>query len=100
MSVGGSIVEALLWGRGVSTTWRRATVVRAGQVHELTADADPGRARSPPAGVAARARPRGHPLGPGGHRPPSSWGPRWSTTQIAYLTSDAPADSPWVSSYG
>ncbi|MCM3523281.1 hypothetical protein M3677_16860, partial [Curtobacterium sp. P97] len=44
VSVGGSVVEALLWGRGVSATWRRATVVRAGVVHELTADTDPGRA--------------------------------------------------------
>ena len=28
VSVGGSIVEALLWGRGLSETWRRATLVR------------------------------------------------------------------------
>ena len=27
VSVGGSIVEALLWGRAPSATWRRATVV-------------------------------------------------------------------------
>ena len=27
VSVGGSIVEALLWGRALSATWRRATVV-------------------------------------------------------------------------
>ena len=42
VSVGGSIVEALLWGRGLPPTWRRATLVRDGAVHELTADADPG----------------------------------------------------------
>ncbi|WP_092803269.1 class I SAM-dependent methyltransferase [Klenkia marina] len=99
VSVGGSIVEALLWGRGVSTTWRRATVVRAGAVHELCADADPGRAP-----VAA---PRGwlHEPDPAVIRSglvatvADQLGATLVDGQIAYLTSDAPADSPWVTSY-
>jgi len=99
VSVGGSIVEALLWGRGLSTTWRRATVVRSGVVHELTADADPGRAP-----VAA---PRGwlHEPDPAVIRSglvavvAAGLGATLVDPQIAYLTSDAPADSPWVSSY-
>jgi SAM-dependent methyltransferase len=99
VSVGGSIVEALLWGRGLSATWRRATVVRAGTVHELTADADPGRAP-----VAA---PRGwlHEPDPAVIRSglvatvAAQLGATLVDEQIAYLTSDAPADSPWVSSY-
>lgn len=99
VSVGGSIVEASLWGRGVSSTWRRATVVRAGAVHELTADADPGRAP-----VAA---PRGwlHEPDPTVIRSglvavvAQQLGATLVDEQIAYLTSDAPVDSPWVSSY-
>ncbi|SDG06613.1 class I SAM-dependent methyltransferase [Klenkia brasiliensis] len=99
VSAGGSIVEALLWGRGVSATWRRATVVRAGAVHELTADADPGRAP-----VAA---PRGwlHEPDPAVIRSglvatvAAQLGATLVDEQIAYLTSDAPVDSPWVSSY-
>ena len=59
VSVGGSIVEALLWGRGLSTTWRRATLVGRDGVHELTADADPGLAPDRTgARLAARARSR------------------------------------------
>lgn len=99
VSVGGSIVEALLWGRGLSSTWRRATVVRSGQVHELAVDADPGRAP-----VAA---PRGwlHEPDPAVIRSglvatvAEQLGATLVDGQIAYLTSDAPADSPWVSSY-
>ena len=98
VSVGGSIVEALLWGRGLSATWRRATVVRNG-VHELTADADPGLA---PAGPV-----RGwlHEPDPAVIRSglvacvAAELDATLVDPTIAYLTSDAPADSPWVSSY-
>ena len=99
VSVGGSIVEALLWGRGLTETWRRATLVRDGEVRELTADADPGPA----------------PVGPVRgwlHEPDpalirsglmslvaADLGATLVDPTIAYLTSDAAADSPWVSSY-
>ncbi|WP_231486724.1 class I SAM-dependent methyltransferase [Candidatus Blastococcus massiliensis] len=99
VSVGGSIVEALLWGPALSTTWRRATVVRDGEVHEVTADADPGHA----------------PVGPVRgwlHEPDpalirsglvslvaADLGASLVDPTIAYLSSDAAADSPWVSSY-
>jgi SAM-dependent methyltransferase len=100
VSTGGSIVEALLWGRGPSSTWRRATVVgRDGAVAELTADADPGTA---PAG----------PVRGWLHEPDPAVirsglvalvGEQLDATlvdpTIAYLTGDSPADSPWVSSY-
>jgi len=99
VSVGGSIVEALLWGPAVASTWRRATLLRDGAVHELTADADPGHA----------------PVGPVRgwlHEPDpalirsglmslvaAELGATLVDGTIAYLTSDAPADSPWVSSH-
>jgi hypothetical protein len=99
VSAGGSIVEALLWGRGVSTTWRRATLVRDGAVHEVSADDDPGPA----------------PLGPVRgwlHEPDPALirsglmslvaaddGSTLIDPTIAYLTSDAQTSSPWVSSY-
>ena len=99
VSVGGSIVEALLWGRGPTETWRRATLVRDGEVLELTAAADPGPA----------------PVGPVRgwlHEPDpalirsglmsivaADLGATLIDPTIAYLTSDAAADSPWVSSY-
>jgi SAM-dependent methyltransferase len=99
VSVGGSIVEALLWGRGVSTSWRRATLVRNGAVHEVSAGDDPGPA----------------PVGPVRgwlHEPDPALirsglmslvaaqeGASLVDPTIAYLTSDGPADSPWVSSY-
>jgi hypothetical protein len=99
VSVGGSIVEALLWGRGVSTSWRRATLVRNGAVHEVSAGDDPGPA----------------PVGPVRgwlHEPDpalirsglmslvaAEQGASLVDPTIAYLTSDGPADSPWVSSY-
>jgi hypothetical protein len=99
VSVGGSIVEALLWGHGPSETWRRATLVRDGAVAELTADADPG-----PADVA--------PVQGWLHEPDpavirsglvslvaADLGGTLVDPTIAYLTSDGPADSPWVSSY-
>jgi SAM-dependent methyltransferase len=99
VSVGGSIVEALLWGPAVSSAWRRATLVRDGAVLELAADHDPGPA----------------PVGPVRgwlHEPDpalirsglmslvaADLGATLVDPTIAYLTSDAPADSPWVSSY-
>ena len=99
VSVGGSIVEALLWGRGLTETWRRATLVRESEVLELTAAADPGPA----------------PVGPVRgwlHEPDpalirsglmslvaADLGATLVDPTIAYLTSDAPADSRWVSSY-
>ena len=101
VSVGGSIVEALLWGRGalahLAAGHRRP---RPGRCTSSTADADPGRA---PVGRGARR-------GCTSPTPPSS-GRGWSRCvaadlgatlvdpTIAYLTSDARADSPWVSSY-
>jgi SAM-dependent methyltransferase len=99
VSVGGSIVEALLWGRGLTKTWRRATLVRGSLVLEVTADGDPGPA----------------PVGPVRgwlHEPDpalirsglmslvaADLGATLIDPTIAYLTSEAPADSPWVSSY-
>jgi len=100
VSVGGSIVEALLWGRDRSTVWRRATVVRPdGRVHELTAPADPGRAPSGPvqgwlhepdpavirSGLVATVA--------------GELGATLVDPQIAYLTSAAAGASPWVTSY-
>jgi len=100
VSVGGSIVEALLWGRAPSSTWRRATVVgRDGAVAELTADTDPG-----PAPVAP-VRSWLHEPDPAVIRSGlvSLVAGRLDGTlvdpTIAYLTSDAAVDSPWVSSY-
>jgi hypothetical protein len=99
VSVGGSIVEALLWGRAVSTTWRRATLVRDGGVHEVTADADPGPAPTGPV--------RGwlHEPDPALIRSglmslvAADLGANLIDPTIAYLTSDAVAQTPWVSSY-
>jgi SAM-dependent methyltransferase len=99
VSVGGSIVEALLWGRGLSETWRRATLVRGGTVLELTADADPG--------IAPVAPVRGwlHEPDPAVIRSglvatvAADLGATLIDPTIAYLTSEARADSPWVSSY-
>lgn len=100
VSLGGSIVEALLWGRAPSRTWRRATVVgRDGVLHELTADTDPGDAEPGPvrgwlhepdpavirSGLIALAA--------------AELDATLIDPTIAYLTSDAAADSPWVSSY-
>jgi SAM-dependent methyltransferase len=99
VSVGGSIVEALLWGRGPSTTWRRATLVRNGTVLELSADADPGPA---PAG---RVRGWLHEPDPALIRSglmslvAADLDATLVDPTIAYLTSDAPTQSPWVSSY-
>jgi hypothetical protein len=99
VSVGGSIVEALLWGRGISAAWRRATVIRDGVLSELTADADPG-----PADVAA-VRGWLHEPDPAVIRSglvslvAADLGATLVDPTIAYLTSDAATDSPWVSSY-
>ena len=99
VSAGGSIVEAVLWGRGVSEHWRRATLVRGGSVLELTADADPG--------FAPTGRVRGwlHEPDPALIRSgllslvAADLGATLIDPTIAYLSSDAPADSPWLSSY-
>jgi hypothetical protein len=66
-------------GRGVSSTWRRASLVRDGEVLELTADADPG-----PRAVRTGARRLLEPIPRSSGRawchwsPPTS-APRWST---------------------
>ena len=84
---------------GSPTTWRRATLVHAGQVHEITATEDPG-----PAPVAA-VRGWLHEPDPALIRSglmslvAADLGATLVDPTIAYLTSDAPADSPWVSSY-
>jgi SAM-dependent methyltransferase len=99
VSVGGSIVEALLWGTGIAETWRRATLVHGGSVLELTADTDPGLAPSGPV--------RGwlHEPDPAVIRSglvatvAADLDATSIDPTIAYLSSDARADSPWVSSY-
>jgi hypothetical protein len=99
VSAGGSIVEALLWGRGRSTAWRRASLVRGDELLELTADADPGPA---PAGPV-----RGwlHEPDPAVIRSglvslvAAELDATLVDPTIAYLTSDVDAASPWVSSY-
>jgi SAM-dependent methyltransferase len=97
VSAGGSIVEALLWGRGLSTTWRRATLVRDGGVHEVTADDDPGPAPvGPVRGWLHEPDPA---LIRSGLMSLAADGATLVDPTIAYLTSDAPADSPWLSSY-
>jgi hypothetical protein len=97
VSVGGSIVEALLWGRGVSTTWRRATLVRDGAVHEVTADVDPGPAPvGPVRGWLHEPDPA---LIRSGLMSLVAAGATLIDPTIAYLTSDGPANSAWLSSY-
>jgi hypothetical protein len=99
VSVRGSIVEALLWGRGVSAAWRRATVVRDGAVHELTAGADPGPADAGPV--------RGwlHEPDPAVIRSglvslvAADLGATLVDRTIAYLTSGDRAAGPWVTSH-
>jgi SAM-dependent methyltransferase len=99
VSTGGSIVEALLWGTGVSATWRRATLVHDGGFLELTADEDPGQAPVGPV--------RGwlHEPDPAVIRSglvalvAAELGATLVDPTIAYLTSDACAGSPWVRSY-
>jgi hypothetical protein len=99
VSAGGSIVEALLWGTAVSGTWRRATLVHDGTVHELTAAEDPGRAPTGPV--------RGwlHEPDPALIRSgliavvAADLGATLVDPTIAYLSSDGPADSVWLTSY-
>jgi hypothetical protein len=100
VSVGGSIVEALLWNPALSTTWRRATLAGPdGVLAELTADADPGPA---PAGPVQAFL---HEPDPAVIRSglvslvAAQLGATLVDPTIAYLTSAAPAGSPWVSSY-
>lgn len=97
VSAGGSIVEAVLWGRGVSTAWRRATLVRGDDVLELTADADPGPAPTGP------IRDWLHEPDPAlirsGLLSLVAEGATLIDPTIAYLSSDGPAASPWLSSY-
>jgi SAM-dependent methyltransferase len=97
VSVGGSIVEALLWGRGVSTAWRRATLVRDGAVLEVTADDDPGPA--PVAPVRGWLHEPDPALIRSGLMSLVAEGATLVDPSIAYLTSDAPAATPWLSSY-
>ena len=97
VSVGGSIVEALLWGRGMSTTWRRATLVRDGAVAEVSADEDPGPAPvGPVRGWLHEPDPA---LIRSGLMSLVAAGATLVDPTIAYLTSDAPAESPWLSSH-
>jgi hypothetical protein len=99
VSVDGSIVEALLWGPALARAWRRATVVRRGTVHELVADEDPGLAPVGP------VRGRLHEPDPAVIRSglvaavAADLGATLVDPTIAYLTSDAPAEGPWVTSY-
>ncbi len=97
VSVGGSIVEALLWGRGLSTAWRRATLVRDGAVSEVSADGDPGPA--PVGAVRGWLHEPDPALIRSGLMSLVADGATLVDPTIAYLTSDAPADSPWLSSY-
>ncbi|SOD94007.1 class I SAM-dependent methyltransferase [Blastococcus haudaquaticus] len=97
VSVGGSIVEALLWGRGISTAWRRATLVRDGAVSEVSADDDPGPAAvGPVRGWLHEPDPA---LIRSGLMSLVADGATLVDPTIAYLTSDGPAASPWLSSY-
>jgi hypothetical protein len=99
VSVGGTIVEALLWGREPSATWRRATLLRDDAVHELTADADPGPATTGPV-RAWLHEPDPAVIRSGLVAPVAdALDATLIDPTIAYLTSDAGADSPWVSSY-
>ena len=99
VSVGGSIVEALLWGRGRSATWRRATRVDGARVDELTADRDPGPAPTGPVGRWL------HEPDPAVIRSglvslvAAGLDATLVDPTIAYLTSGARADSSWVTSY-
>ena len=99
VSAGGSIVEALLWGPARAATRRRATLARAGETIELTADAEP-----PPADVGP-VRGWLHEPDPAVIRSglvslvAADLGATLLDPTIAYLSSDAAAASPWVRSY-
>jgi hypothetical protein len=93
------VVEALLWGRGAARAWRRVSLATDDGVLELAADADPGPSATGPvrgwlhepdpavirSGLVALVADR--------------LGATLVDPTIAYLTSDAPAASPWVRSY-
>ncbi|WP_164704477.1 class I SAM-dependent methyltransferase [Blastococcus litoris] len=97
VSAGGSIVEALLWGPAVATTWRRATLVRDGVVSEVSADDDPGPAPvGPVRGWLHEPDPA---LIRSGLMSLVADGATLVDPTIAYLTSDAPTSTPWLSSY-
>jgi SAM-dependent methyltransferase len=99
VSAGGSIVEALLWGRDLTRTWRRATLVRDDGTLELTADTDPGPAQTAP------VRAWLHEPDPAVIRSglislvAAELGATLIDPTIAYLSSDGSAESPWVRSY-
>jgi SAM-dependent methyltransferase len=104
VSVGGSVVEALLWGRGAARVWRRVSLASgeptAGDaLLELTADADPGPAPVGP------VRAWLHEPDPAVIRSglvslvAADLGATLVDPTIAYLTSDATTASPWVRSY-
>jgi SAM-dependent methyltransferase len=97
VSVGGSIVEAVLWGRGVSTAWRRATLVRDDGVLEVAADADPGPAPAGP--VRGWLHEPDPALIRSGLMSLVAEGATLIDPTIAYLSSDGPAASPWLRSY-
>jgi SAM-dependent methyltransferase len=97
VSAGGSIVEALLWGLGLSLTWRRATLVRDGAVFEVSADDDPGPAPvGPVRGWLHEPDPA---LIRSGLMSLVAADATLVDPTIAYLTSDAPAETPWLSSH-
>ena len=97
VSAGGSIVEALLWATGVATTWRRATLLHDGRFSEVTADDDPGPADvGPVRGWLHEPDPA---LIRSGLMSLVADGATLVDPTIAYLTSDGPVASPWLSSY-
>ncbi len=99
VSVGGSIVEALLWGPARAVTGRRATVVDGDRVHELTAASDPGPA--PAGAVAGWLHEPDHAVIRSGliALAAADLGATLVDPTIAYLTSDGPSGPPWVRSY-
>jgi SAM-dependent methyltransferase len=97
VSVGGAIVEALLWGTAPSEAWRRVTLVRDGEVLELTVDADPGLAPTGP--VRGWLHEPDPALIRSGLLSLAAGDATLVDPTIAYLTSDGPSASPWLSSY-
>jgi hypothetical protein len=99
VSAGGSVVEALLWGRGAARVWRRVSLAAGDGVLELTADADPGPAPTGP------VRAWLHEPDPAVIRSglvalvAAELDATLVDPTIAYLTSDAVTTSPWVRSH-
>jgi hypothetical protein len=99
VSAGGSVVEALLWGRGAARVWRRVSLVTGDAVLELAADAEPGAART------GAVRGWLHEPDPAVIRSglvslvAAELGATLVDPTIAYLTSDAATASPWVRTY-